>query len=252
MQEYWESYVKLIDGKKSMVSFNAGVSDFVPDTEYMYLGFVKVKLHHSKEDGLVTDEEANDVGFIEDRLEMESLRYRCGKYIGRIISAGEVNFIYYLKFDFEWANAVKDAMNHFPEYIYEYGSRIDTEWEVYQKLLFPSVREWQIIANHHSCMQLQEQGDDLKIKRAIEHKTYFESEKARSEFIKLVEEQGFIKQKETETTFNGKMIFGVEFYRIDTPFYYDIDEITMKLIDLSDSCNGSYDGWESSLVKANI
>jgi hypothetical protein len=249
MQEYWEAYVKPVDGHKAMVSFNAGVSDFIPDTEYPYVGFVKVKLNTPKEDTLVTQEESTDVGFIEDRLEMESLRYRCGKYIGRVISQGEVNFIYYLKLDFEWNSVVTAAMTHFPNYTYDYGSRIDSEWEVYQKLLFPTIREWQIIANHHSCDKLVEEGDNLKRERAIEHKAYFETQEDREKFITLIEERGFKKQKEMEVPFNEKTMYGVQFYRVDVPFYYDIDELTMNIIDLSDSCNGFYDGWESSLVK---
>ncbi len=44
MQEYWEVYMKPMEGHPSMVSFNAGVSDGVPDTEYSYVGFVKVPL----------------------------------------------------------------------------------------------------------------------------------------------------------------------------------------------------------------
>lgn len=249
MQEYWESYVKPIDGHKAMVSFNAGVSDFVPDTTYMYVGFVKVRLNMPREDGLVNEEEANDIGFIEDRLEMESLRWRSGKYVGRIISAGEVNFIYYLKLDFEWSNTVLSAMSHFAEYSYEYGSRPDTEWEVYQKLLFPSVREWQIIANHHSCDRLFEQGDTLKEMRAIEHKAYFESTSDREKFVAMISKEGFKKQKEMEVPLHDKTMYGVLFYRIDIPFYYDIDTLSMQLIDLCESCNGQYDGWESSLVK---
>jgi len=249
MQEYWESYVKPIEGHKAMVSFNAGMADSVPDAEYMYVGFVKVKLNTPKEDGLVNEEESNDVGFIEDRLEMESLRWRSGKYIGRIITQGEVNFIYYLKMDFEWSNTVESAMQHFPEYTYEFGSRIDMEWEVYQKLLFPTLKEWQIIANHHSCNSLKEQGDNLRLERAIEHKAYFESAKEREQFVALVEEEGFKSQKEMEVPFNNKTMYGVQFYRIDVPFYYEIDALTMKMIDLSQSCNGQYDGWECSLVK---
>ncbi|MBC8238054.1 MAG: DUF695 domain-containing protein [Helicobacteraceae bacterium] len=249
MQEYWESYVKQIDGHKAMVSFNAGVSDIVPDTEYMYVAFVKIKLNKPKEDGLVIDEEADDVGFIEDRLEMESLRWRSGKYIGRIISQGEVNFIYYLKLNFEWNDTVKAAMDNFEEYTYESGSRTDTEWEVYQKLLFPSLKEWQIIANHHSCDKLKEQGDNLMVDRAIEHKAYFSSEQDRQSFIDLIEAENFTNQKDMEVPFNKKIMYGVQFYRWDIPFYYNIDELTMKLIDLSDTCNGNYDGWESSLVK---
>ena len=249
MQEYWEGYVKPIDGHKAMVSFNAGVSDFVPDAEYMYVGFVKVKLNSLKEDGLVTEEESHDVGFIEDRLEMESLRWRSGKYIGRIISQGEVNFIYYLKLDFEWSNTVESAMTHFKEYSYEFGSRMDMEWEVYQKLLFPTIREWQIIANHHSCDNLKEQGDNPRLERAIEHKAYFESEENRQKFINIIEDEGFNTQEKMEVPFNDKIMYGVQFYRVDIPFYYNIDELTMHIIDICDSCAGQYDGWESSLVK---
>jgi len=249
MQEYWESYVKQIEDKKAMISFNAGMADSVPNSEYMYVGFVKVKLNSPKEDGLVTQEEANDVGFIEDRLEMESLRWRSGKYIGRIISQGEVNFIYYLKMDFEWSNTVESAMSHFNEYKYEFGSRMDMEWEVYQKLLFPTIREWQIIANHHSCNNLQEQGDTLKSERAIEHKVYFENAKNRAEFISLIEAKGFNKQSEMEVPFNGKTMYGIQFYRKDIPHYYEIDNLTMNIIDMSESLAGMYDGWECSLIK---
>jgi hypothetical protein len=249
MQEYWEGYMKPIEGHPAMVSFNAGVADNVPDMELLYVGFVKVKLKNPKEDGLVTEDEGDDVGFIEDRLEMESLRYRIGKYIGRIITQGEVNFIYYLKLDFEWPDMVAVAMKHFPEYEYEFGSRMDTEWEVYQKLLFPNVKEWQIIANHHACDRLKEQGDNLRIERAIEHKMYFNSDEKRKEFIHLIEADGFKVQKELEALHDDKTIYGIQFYRIDKPYYYDIDELTMKLIDLGNSCDGQYDGWESSLVK---
>ena len=249
MQEYWESYIKPIDGHKAMVSFNAGMADSVPNPEYMYVGFVKVKLQNPKEDGLVDEEESNDVGFIEDRLEMESLRWRSGKYIGRIISNGEVNFIYYLKLDFEWSNTVSCAMQHFDGYTYEYGSRIDMEWEVYQKLLFPTLREWQIIANHHSCNKLLEQGDNLHLERAMEHKAYFDSKENRAKFIELIEQKGFKNQKEMEVPFQGKTMYGVQFYRKDAPFYYNIDELSMQLIDYCQQFSGEYDGWECSLVK---
>jgi hypothetical protein len=249
MQEYWESYVKPIEGYKAMVSFNAGVADSMPNPEFLYVGFVKVKLNSAKEDGLVTQDESDDVGFIEDRLEMESLRWRSGKYIGRVITQGEVNFIYYLKLDFEWSNTVESAMKEFPEYKYEFGSRMDMEWEVYQKLLFPTIREWQIIANHHSCNNLKEQGDSLKEKRAIEHKVYFEKAKNREEFITLMASKDFIKQNEMEVLFNKKTMYGVQFYRIDRPYYYEIDSLTMEIIDMSESLEGMYDGWECSLVK---
>ncbi len=249
MQEYWESYAKPIEGKKAIVSFNAGMADSVPNAEYIYAGFVKVKLNNPTEDGLVTQEESDDVGFIEDRLEMESLRWRSGKYIGRVISQGEVHFIYYLKMDFEWRNTVESAMNYFSNYEYEFGSRIDIEWEIYQKLLFPTTREWQIIANHHSCDSLKKQGDTLKVERAIEHKVYFENKINRKKFIALLEERGFHKQKSIEVPFQGKTMYGIQFYKKGKPHYYEIDALTIEIIDMSESLDGMYDGWECSLLK---
>lgn len=248
MQEYWEAYMKPMEGHPSMVSFNAGVSDTVPDSEYMYVGFVKVPLKLPTAEGLITAEEEDEIGFIEDRLEMESLRYRHGKYIGRIITQGTVTFIYYLKLDFEWGDTANAAMKHFENYRYEVGSRMDMEWEVYTKLLFPTAAEWQIIQNHHTCDQLKEAGDNLRLPRAIEHKMFFEMAENRTAFAAHMDKEGFRVQKEFGPT-EDVPLYGLQFYRIDTPFYYDIDNLTLSLIAEGESFNGQYDGWETSLVK---
>lgn len=248
MQEYWEAYMKPIEGHPSMVSFNAGASDGLPDPELGYVGFVKVHLKSANTDGLISVEEEDDISFIEDRLEMESLRYRIGKYIGRIITQGEVNFIYYLKYEFEWEDAVKTAMKHSENYTFEFGSRMDMEWEVYQKLLFPTSKEWQIIQNHHACDQLKKAGDNLRIERAIEHKIFFEDPESRKGFVKFLTEEGFKVQNELEPTENFHL-YGLQFYRVDTPYYYDIDALTLSLIEQGQKYEGQYDGWETSLVK---
>jgi hypothetical protein len=248
MQEYWEAYMKPVEGHPSMVSFNAGVSDSVPDDEYMYVGFVKVRLKSPSAQGLISSEEEDEIGSIEDRLEMESLRYRVGKYIGRIVTQGSVNFIYCLKLDFEWGDVANAAMKHFEAYTYESGSRADREWEVYQKLLFPTSKEWQIIHNHHACDQLRVAGDNLRLKRAIEHRIYFENPDNRSAFARHIETEGFSVQKEIEPTEEAPL-YGLKFYRIDTPYYYDIDALTLAIIDQGERFGGQYDGWETSLVK---
>lgn len=247
MQEYWEAYMKPMEGHPSMISFNAGVSDYVPDKEYIYVGFVKVPLKSPTKEGLVAPEEEDDISFIEDRLEMESLRYRHGKYIGRIITQGTVNFIYYLKLDFEWGDTANAAMKHFQNYSFEYGSRTDMEWEVYQQLLFPTNNEWQIIQNHHTCDQLKESGDNLKIQRAIEHKMYFETQSSRALFMDEIKEEGFSILNEIEPT-EDTALYGLQFYRIDVPFYYNIDTLTLHLINKGQMFSGQYDGWETSLV----
>ncbi len=249
MQEFWEAYMKPLDGRPAAVSFNAEAADMLREDNggMGFVGFVKVKLKRPTERGLVDAAEHDDIGFVEDRLELEALRYRIGKYVGRIVTGGEVTFVYYLKYDFEWPDAVDAAMEAF-DYTYETGSRMDMEWEVYRKLLYPTPKEWQMIHNHHTCDRLREAGDDLRQPRAVEHTAYFPSSRNRDDFTAAVEKEGFRLQRTPEPA-DGVPQYGAVFYRIDVPHYYEIDDLTLHLIDLAESFGGEYDGWETSLVK---
>lgn len=248
MQEYWELYMKQIDGAIASVLVNAGISAELPSEDKFYVGFIKLSMKIPNERGLVSEDEETQLSFIEDKIEMEALRYRIGNYVGKIVSQGEMTFVYYLKHEFEWPDVVAAAMKEFPDYSYTYGSKMDADWEVYYKLLFPTPTEWQIIQNHKVCDHLKSQGDSLHLPRAIEHKAYFETADKRSEFIGVIEAEGFKIKEHLEPDENTPMA-GVSFYRQDKPFYYDIDALTLRLIDLSAEFSGAYDGWETSVVK---
>jgi hypothetical protein len=245
MQEYWENYMKPVDGFPAQVAFNAQAIDDSSSGEYMYVGFVKLFLKSPSPDGFLQPQEQEIVAFIEDNIELEALRYRVGKYVGRIMSQGSINFIYYLKFDFEWPSAINDAMQRFSEYSYEFGSRIDTDWEVYKKLLYPSVKEWQMIHNRFTCKHLLEAGDSLEKERAIEHRCYFDKPDMRENYKHVLKNHGFIIQTDLE----HEKLYGVQFYKIDAPLVYTMDELTFFLIESAKEHGGEYDGWETSIVK---
>jgi len=248
MQEYWELYMKQIDGAIASVLVNAGISAELPSEDKFYVGFIKLSMKAPNERGLIGEDEEAQLSFIEDKIEMEALRYRIGNYVGKIVSNGEMTFIYYLKHDFEWPDVVQAAMKEFPDYSYSHGSKMDGDWEVYHKLLFPTPVEWQIIQNHKVCDHLKSQGDSLHLPRAIEHKAYFETEEMRDAFIGRIEAEGF-KFKDHMAMIENSPMLGISFYRQDKPFYYDIDALTLYLIDLSTEFKGAYDGWETSVVK---
>jgi len=65
--------------------------------------------------------------------------------------------------------------------------------------------------------------------------------------IEELEAQGFTIGKELLSEEGYK---GFVFYRIDKPFYHDIDELTLHLIDVAEEYDASYDGWETSVVKS--
>ncbi len=248
MQEYWELYMKPIEGKAASVLFNAGIAEQISETALGYVGFVRVPMREPNERGLISEAEEAQLSFIEDRLEMEALRYRIGTYVGKIASAGEVTFFYYLKHEFEWPDVVGAAMGHFEGYAYTFGSGTDGGWDVYRRLLLPTPAEWQMIRNHKVCDRLRESGDSLQLPRAIEHAAYFQTREGREAFSSAIGARGF-QIRESDPEGGDEPPFGVSFYRKDKPFYYDIDELTLSLLALAEEHGGVYDGWETSVVK---
>ena len=83
--------------------------------------------------------------------------------------------------------------------------------------------------------------------RAIEHKLYFQNEDKRDSLVEVLEEKGF---KINDDLVNEDGVKGIGFYRLDKPFYHDIDAITMSLIDIAEAHDAEYDGWETSVVKS--
>ena len=249
MQEYWELYMKNLEGKPASIQFNAGISMEIEELGYTYptIAYVKAKLKDPKENGLLSEHEEPEILFMEDKLEASMIKFRIGKYVGRVISDGYVTFLYYVQFTYNWPDFIEFALNEHATYEITNGHSEDGEWNYYKKLLYPTDREWQIIQNHKVCDNLKEQGDNLYLARAIEHKLFFQFEDKRELLIKALEEQGFKIQDEIT---NEKDIKGVSFYRLDKPFYHDIDALTLNLIDIAEVHGAQYDGWETSVVKS--
>jgi hypothetical protein len=248
MQEYWELYMKNLEGKPASILFNAGISMDVEAIKYIYpqIAFVKVKLKEPNERGLLSESEQPEIAFLEDKLEASLIKFRIGKYVGRVISDGYVTFLYYLQFTYNWQDFLNYALEEFAHYEITSGFQDDGEWNYYQKLLYPTPREWQIIQNHKVCDQLRAKEDTLEVPRAIEHRAFLGEEADREGLIEILAEKGFGLLDEIE---NKDGVKGFSFYRIDKPFYTDIDELTLTLIDLLEEYGANYDGWETSIVK---
>jgi len=248
MQEYWEIYMKNLEGKVASILFNAGISMEVENLKYIYptIAYVKVKLKEPKSNGLLSKSEEDEIKYIEDKLEAALIKFRIGKYVGRVISNGYVTFLYYLQFTYNWQDMLNYALDEFESYEITTGFSEDSEWNYYNKLLFPNEKEWQIIQNHKACDALKLSGDNLEIPRVIEHKCFFKDESKKEELIKALNAQGFKIDKEIV---NKEGVKGIKFFRTDKPFYYDIDELTLQLIDMLNKYNAVYDGWETRAVK---
>ncbi|MDM5263976.1 DUF695 domain-containing protein [Sulfurovum sp. XTW-4] len=250
MQEYWELYMKNLEGKPSSIQFNAGISMDIDELQYSHpiVAFVKVKLKEPSEHGLIGEQEEPEILFMEDKLEASLIKFRIGKYVGRVISDGYVTFLFYVQFTYNWQDFLEFALEEFESYEISNGYQEDREWNYYKKLLYPTPKEWQLIQNHKVCDVLKAKEDNLHLARAIEHKLFFSNgDEKKDELVSKLDVKGFKIQSEIE---NEEGVKGLKFYRIDKPFYHDIDELTLYLIDLLEEYGASYDGWETSVVKS--
>ena len=249
MQEYWELYMKNLEGKPASIQFNAGISMEVDELQYTYpiVAFVKAKLKDPKENGLLSENEEPEILFMEDKLEAAMIKFRIGKYVGRVINDGYVTFLYYVQFTYNWPDFIEFALNEHGSYEVTNGHSEDTEWNYYKKLLYPTAREWQLIQNHKVCDNLKQQGDSLHLARAIEHKIFMPSVEKKEALQEALLAKGFKIKTEIE---NEDGIKGLDFYRLDKPFYHDIDALTLSLIDIAEAHDAQYDGWETSVVKS--
>jgi hypothetical protein len=241
--------MKNLEGKPASILFNAGISMEREAIQYIYptIAFVKVKLLEPNERGMLSENEEPEIGYLEDKLEASLIKFRIGKYVGRVISDGYVTFLYYLQFTYNWQDFLNYALDEFEQYEITSGHQEDAEWNYYQKLLYPNPKEWQIIQNHKVCEALKEKEDNLYLPRAIEHRAFFvEDETRKASLLERLDEEGFRFQSDIENEEGAK---GFSFYRIDKPFYHDIDALTLHLIDLLEAYGASYDGWETSVVK---
>jgi hypothetical protein len=213
---------------------------------YTKIAFIKVKLKEPNEKGLLSQSEQPEISFLEDKLEASLIKFRIGKYVGRIFHNGYVTFLYYLQFTYNWQDFLNYALDEHQSYEITSGFQEDNEWNYYYNLLYPNPKEWQIIQNHKACDALKERGDNLQIPRAIEHKAFFTEKTDKESLITHLEKEGFSIQKNIK---NKEGVEGISFYRVDKPFYYDIDDLTLNLIDTLNKYNANYDGWECSIVK---
>ena len=248
LQEYWEIYMKSLEGKSASILFNAGISMELDNIKYIYptIAFIKVKLKEPKANGLLSIEEEPEIFYLEDKLEAALIKFRIGKYVGRIISDGYVTFLYYLQFTYNWQDFLDFALDEHKDYEIITGFRDDSEWNYYKNLLFPNAKEWQIIQNHKVCDALKAKGDTLEIPRIIEHKIFFtdSTQEQKDRLLATLYKNRFEKLEDIKSE-NG--VEGVVVFRDDKPFYTNIDEITLHLIDLCEEYGASYDGWETRI-----
>lgn len=250
MADTWDFYFSNVNGELASLFIDLGLAEVAPDRHRPWLLWAWVYMNLPREDGLSSAEEAPLLDDLEESL-MEAVEESTGaELVGRITTSGRREFYFYGPSIEGFEDAIGRVMSDRPEYRFDTGLENDPEWNHYVRVLYPSPHDIQCIKNRRVIEVLQEHGDALDKPRTLSHWACFPSEAARQQFAAAAVGLGYrvVNQGEVEKTANGQR-FGVTFERSDSVDWASINEVTIELYELADSCGGDYDGWESPVQK---
>lgn len=250
MDDNWKPYLCNVNDKAASILVNLALRTTVPQESKPRLLWIWVYFQSPRSDGLSDGKEAPTLYKIEDAL---TLRVNgCCRAIlsGRITTQGRREFYFYGETKEGFRKAAESALGGFPEYRFSTGERLDSGWEQYLNVLYPSPEDLERIANMDLLDELVKKGDVLTVAREVQHWLSFRSEQSRALFREAAAGAGYGIVSETEA--DGEFPFGISVTRTQSIEKRLIDQTVIELMRLCRGFNGDYEGWETPVVTSAV
>jgi hypothetical protein len=249
MAEDWEFHLTPVDGYPASIFVDLEQKETAPDTGRPWLLRACITLQSRSENELCDRDEAEVLYAIEDELFLALARGLRARYVGRITTQGRREHFYYGPSADGFADAVTRAMEKFPLYEFTHRSAEDRNWSIYSNVLYPGALALQAIRTRRNVDRLIQEGDDLTEPRDVEHWVRFPSEDARDRFLLQIAGNHFRSEPCGPDPGMPDRQFGVHLVRCDRVDFETIDAIAIDLFFRAASCDGTYEGWRSPVVR---
>ena len=238
--ENWEIFRCNVDNMPATIRLNLGLEMVAPIDKYTKVVCLRVKVEEVDEYGFPQKEEFKRLYQIEDDITAQLEEYR---YImaGVVISDGSFDIYFYATDEIN-EEFIENKLITSISLPFNYYFQIDEDknWDLYYNFLYPDEYAYQHIQNQRVIRNLEKNGDNLEIKRYIDHFIYFENEKDRDNYAQKVEDLGYtIKNKHNPDKENNS--YSLQIIKLDSPI--NIDKSTWELKELAKEYNADYDGW---------
>ncbi len=248
-KEDWDFYFSNVDNSIGSFYVDLGLSKVAPLIDKPNLVWVCVNMNNPKENGLSSNDEFEKLSEIQNTLQAVISRRHNAIYAGRLTSNNQRNFYFYLGNPASYDKTITEAMRAFPSYMYEFGIQEDKEWKSYFEFMYPNPRQLQSIKNRRVIDTLKEQGDSLTKERKVYHWIYFKTQKDRESFLLKLKDEGFQIIDQNVEKNNVEFPYSLQIARVDNVDIDSVNKYTGHVLDVSEQCNGEYDGWETSVEK---
>lgn len=247
-QPDWTFYFSNVDDKLSSIATDLNLISVAPIKGQENVVYVSIKMPNPREDGLSSNEEADELWKIEDEIvkafDNINLNYT---FAGRLTSNGFRDLYFFGENTILMEKQISTTMTSFPKYEFDFGHKPDKEWSGYFDFLYPQPRQMQGIQNRRVLEQLEKGGDDLTKSREVFHWIYFKTQKELDQFENFTDSLGFKTKKKGKAEQSDEYKFVISVSRIDKVGYDEIDTYTLELWEKARELNGDYDGWETSV-----
>jgi len=249
-QPDWTFYFSNVNDKLSSIATDLNLIKIAPVNGQDNVVYVSIKMPNPREDGLSSNEDADDLWQIEDEIinafDNNKLNYT---FAGRLTSNGFRDLYFFGENTILMEKEVSSTMTAFPEYEFDFGHKLDKEWSGYFDFLYPLPRQMQVIQNRRVLEQLEKGGDDLTKAREVFHWIYFKTQNELDQFESFTTSLGFETKNKGKTEQPNEYKFVISISRVDKVGYDEIDKYTLELWEKAQELNGDYDGWETSIEK---
>ena len=167
------------------------------------------------------------------------------KYVGARIVDGWSELYFYASTSKELDMMVTAILKE-SGYSYESNVVKDPKWNFYDLRLCPNALELTHIQSAKVIFLLEEEGDDLSVKREVEHYISFETPTQKNRFLNTLNIEGFSFKDDISSE---EFEHGVALVKEHAVTYDEVKKIVEELFEKVTTERGYYEGWSTTLVE---
>jgi hypothetical protein len=165
-------------------------------------------------------------------------------YVGSRVVDGWSEFYFY-SYDSKRLDPVVKNILTPSEYVYESNIVRDTKWGFYEAQILPTELELCHIESAKIIFLLQEEDEDLSIKRDVEHYISFETPTQKNRFVNTIDIDGFTFKDDISSE---EFDHGVALIKNHAVTEEEVTQVVNELFAKVKENNGFYEGWSTTLV----
>lgn len=249
-QENFDFYEGAAKTGRAFASLDLAASQHAPVASHPVRLQFRVKMLKPRADGLRSEEEAEALFALEDKLIEALTKGHEAIYVARVVAYGASEFFFYVPEKQRKAVAsLSPLLKSLAPYTVEWFAEDDAEWGQYFEL-YPSPFAMKTIMNRRLIAQMVKANDRLELPRMIDHMAIFPSRLQAEAAAKALAAADFTTDP-IEPPTDGEEGWALQFHREDQCDGEHPDEFVSEIFDLIGPHEGEYDGWGSPVQSAN-